>query len=520
MAEKYQVVGPPGCGKTTYVKGQVERAVAAFGGREVMICSLTRAAAAEVRGRKVPVPDQNVGTLHSFAYRALGCPELAETKLKEWNEAFPKMALSPSKGISAPEDDREDDAGQGGEAPGDECHEQMNLLRHWQRDRVLWPVKVRSFAEAWEGWLEETGRVDFTGLIEQAAANCDYAPCRPLALFVDEAQDLSRLEVSLIAKWSAECSKVVLVGDPAQALYEWRAAEPEGFYGVGDANHRRILAQSYRVPQMAHAAATRWGRTLLEGIEYRPTEQRGSLDQGRTSMRYADGVADMVEEHLGDSESGSLMLQALCSYMLRPLISVLRKRGVPFHNPQRTHRGDWNPLGARKGTSTVDRLLAFVTDEQSADTARSWLPMLASKGVLKTGAKEALKGDLGEREIIDLFVSQDVAERAFSGDLEWLLDHAAKEFRERLAYPLSVLKIRGADALKSAPRVMVGTFHSFKGGEADHVVVAPDLSPAAYREHYTTKGLGVRRAFYVALTRTRDRLTVLQPSDPRSVQLL
>lgn len=519
MAEKYQVVGPPGCGKTTYIKGQVERAASTFGGREVMICSLTRAAAAEVRGRKVPVPDQNVGTLHSFAYRALGCPELAETKLDEWNAAYPRWRLSPSKGIGSPEDDREDDGPAGGEAPGDPLHDQLGLYRHWQRDPTLWRQDVAAFAKAWNGWMEETGRLDFTGLIEQAAATCDYPPCRPLALFVDEAQDLSRLEVSLIAKWSAECSTVVLVGDPAQALYEWRAAEPEGFFDVGDAKHRRVLAQSYRVPEVAHAAATRWGKVLLEGIEYRPTAKRGDLEHANVSMRYAEGLADLAEEHMGDPGSGRLMIQALCSYMLRPLIAVLRKRGVPFFNPQRTHRGDWNPLGARKGVSTVDRLLAFVTDEQDADTARKWMPMLASKGVLKPGAKEALKGELDERGIIDQFVSREVAEKAFSGDVDWLKDHVGKEYRERLGYPLSVLKLRGAEALKSEPRVMVGTFHSFKGGEADHVVVAPDLSPAAFREHYTTKGLGVRRAFYVALTRTRDRLTILQPSDMRSVSL-
>ena len=73
---EYRVVGPPGCGKTTWLTQQVEEAVTA--GRTVLISSLTKAAAAEIGGRGLPIHWDSLGTLHSHCYHALGEPQIAE----------------------------------------------------------------------------------------------------------------------------------------------------------------------------------------------------------------------------------------------------------------------------------------------------------------------------------------------------------------------------------------------------------------------------------------------------------
>lgn len=519
MAERYQVIGPPGTGKTTYLKRQVERAAAQLGASEVMVCSLTRAAAAEIKGRDLPIPTDRVGTLHSFAYRALGSPTIAESKLKEWNDAYPRFRLSSSKAVRSPEDDTEDEHA-GGDEPGDELYDAAGIYRHERRAPASWRPSVAEFHKEWGRWLEETGYLDFTGLIETALDQVPDAPGRPLAMFVDEAQDMSRLEVDLIMKWGGGCSTLVAVGDGAQALYTWRGADPDAFGDVGDPSHRKVLGQSWRVPQAPHAAAVRWAGRLLDGVEYRPADKLGSVDRLDFPLRYGDGMAELVDRHLSDPDSGTIMVQALCSYMLRPLIKALREAAIPFHNPMRTNRGDWNPLGARGGTSTKDRLLAFLTDEQTSATAALWMPMLHAKGILARGAKERIKDGVPEDpgEVMRLFESEQIAMDAFSGDPAWLIDHVTGEYRDRLAYPARVASRRGVEALREQPRCLVGTVHSFKGGEADRVVVAPDLSPAAWAEHVDDLP-SVRRAFYVAMTRTRDRLEILAPSSHRSVNL-
>ena len=56
----------------------------------------------------------------------------------------------------------------------------------------------------------------------------------------------------------------------------------------------------------------------------------------------------------------SVMFLAACSYMLRPIIQVLRKNAIPFHNPYRRSNGFWNPLRMGQRGSTVNRILALL----------------------------------------------------------------------------------------------------------------------------------------------------------------
>ena len=72
MTENYRILGPPGTGKTQAIRDTValwtERD--GYAPEDFVLTSYTRSAAAVLRGR-VPVPDEQVVTLHALAYRAL-----------------------------------------------------------------------------------------------------------------------------------------------------------------------------------------------------------------------------------------------------------------------------------------------------------------------------------------------------------------------------------------------------------------------------------------------------------------
>ena len=78
-------------------------------------------------------------------------------------------------------------------------------------------------------------------------------------------------------------------------------------------------------------------------------------------------------------------------------------------------------------------------------------------------------------------------------------------------YILNALK-RGDNVKK--PRIKISTIHSMKGGECDNVLVVPDLSPAAYKTYYNNPDLE-HRVFYVAVTRAKQALHLLQPQTER-----
>ena len=191
--------------------------------------------------------------------------------------------------------------------------------------------------------------------------------------------------------------------------------------------------------------------------------------------------------------------------------------------------------GERRRVVLLDRLLAFlrplpaVWGEAAAMWTRRdvqcWLPMLRSKGILTQGAKAAVKalgkdqpeGFMGETVTLDEMESW-ITPGSFgplmAGDVGWLAAHAATNAREHLAYPLAVMRRFGGKALREAPKLVIGTIHSSKGGEAAEVWIFPDLSPSGMEEEETgTTGRdAVTRMFYVGFTRARERLVLCPPA--------
>jgi superfamily I DNA/RNA helicase len=68
---------------------------------------------------------------------------------------------------------------------------------------------------------------------------------------------------------------------------------------------------------------------------------------------------------------------------------------------------------------------------------------------------------------------------------------------------------RGEDLL-SEPRIKVSTFHAMKGGEDDNCMVWTASTKACYDTRFPDDE---HRAFYVAITRARHNLYILQSSN-------
>lgn len=542
---EHRVIGPPGTGKTTYLKRQFELAAAKHGVANCFAVSLTRAAAAELGSRVSGVPDRNIGTLHSHAYRQLKFPKIVETTdgLKEWNEycgaaSFrigTQHAANPENAPAEPP---------GADTDGVQLMQTMGVLRQRMVVRELWPRPVAAFARKWDAFKIESQRLDFTDLIEIALRDIEQIPgCT--VLFADEAQDMSKLEFALVRKWGARCDEFIIVGDPDQNLYEWRGSDPAAFYAEGAASER-VLEQSYRVPKAVHQVAVGWIKQIgnRQDAAYSPTSEDGVVQ--RRGLQYADGgpIVEDVLRTLDDPNRGSgvdmptAMVLAACGYMLNPLITELRKNGIPFHNPYRRNHGGWNPLiGSR-------RLLAFLRPSRDVwgDDARqwtwgdlyAWADVLQSAGVFVRGFKGVVKlrctedrfKDSQRNEVvpIDWLLGQLVDDQArnavFNMDISWWEDKLRHNDRKSQQFALSVARRHGADRLLQRPRIVVGTIHSVKGGEADHVYVLPDLSNAGYWGAWKTATRArdaVVRQYYVAMTRSRHGLYLCDASSQMAV---
>jgi len=535
ITAEYRIYGPPGCGKTTNLSRQIQHAVNRYGADSVLVTSFSRTAAAELAGRDLPIAQDRIGTLHSHCWHALGGPAIAEANVDEWNRDNPRLAITPVKkqGKLDGEDSAGDDLGT--EKDGDEILQRLSRFRGLMLPRSTWPVALRDFEEKWTEYKRENGLLDFTDLIDTCLHDVALAPKAPSVVFADEAQDLNRMQLSLVRKWGERANYFIVAGDDDQTIFSFTGATPEAFLDpdIPD-DHKIILKQSYRVPRVVHAVAESLIRqvTRRQAKEYLPRPEDGAVERitrgGYKSAEYY--ILKTATEHM--EQGKTVMFLASCSYMLQPLIQVLRKQGIPFHNPYRKSDGFWNPIRTGKPTSATGRILSLLVSHPDygedhrpwtlGDVAM-WAEWLKANGVLRHGVKARFKTyDMAQpatfERLSEIFepAAMETLMEAWDGGyrdlLEWWRTRVTTNVDSRVRFPAEVAARRGPQALLETPKVVVGTIHSVKGGQADVVYLFPDLSQAGDAQ-YARGGAArdsVIRQFYVGVTRTREKLYLCQ----------
>lgn len=537
----YVIHGPPGAGKTTRCARTVGRlsALASEAGEfqspeetPAIVVSLTRAAAAEAAGRDLPLRHDCVGTLHSLAYRSIGRPQVVEPVLIDaWNLTANGRRWHLSRDIIAGDID-DGSKVSGAEAmmktSADQMLGEIELLRHRLVPVDDWSTPLREFHAAFTAWKRSLGLVDFTDMIELS----EEPPYRPAVILADEAQDLSSLERACLERWRlATGAALILVGDGDQALYVWRGAAPQILYDTSiPANHVDVLSQSYRVPRAVHRLARSWIARLSDPhleIDYKPRDHPGAVERIDATLKMPDIAIGIAERAAAEGKTCLLLAQA--NYMANSLAYALRARLLPHSNPWRKKNGLWNPLAPRKGTTIVDRICALLEPAAGGVWTNAqvcaWTDPIASGEALARGAKaeisaaasEAPDAPVSPTDFLRWLGHGGATEfvRAYEdGDaLAWWASRLLATKRAAFSFPIEVCRKYGLDAIRKPPRIHVGTIHSVKGGEADIVVVFPDITFAAARANDTTEGKdSLTRLFYVAFTRARETLYLAAPS--------
>ena len=110
--------------------------------------------------------------------------------------------------------------------------------------------KLFSYNNAYEKYKTDLGVIDYTSILEMAL-NPKNLISEYQIVFIDEAQDLSKLQWKLAERLFKEAKVIYLAGDDDQAICESFGASPETFVSYSVAKET-VLEQSYRVPQSNH----------------------------------------------------------------------------------------------------------------------------------------------------------------------------------------------------------------------------------------------------------------------------
>lgn len=537
---EYQVFGIPGGGKTTYLSKMIANAARHSGGKNVIVSSFTKAAAEELSGRDLPIPTKNVGTLHSLCYRGIGCPEIAELHIKDFNKES-DVQLSQPKDVDV-DNAKEEIPSQKTDWDKVFAEYQLNRSKLVPRDR--WSPNCEYLAKAWGDWKTENDLCDFTDMIERAQYEMLYPPQNATIGIFDEAQDFTPLQLKLIRQWAMQLNYIMIGGDDDQAIYGFAGADPAIFLNPNVSIERKTyLNRSYRVPRVVQEYARQWIEKIKrrEPKEQHPKQIDGEEVEGKLSRVNADFnspklLVDRLEQDLAHmSKDKTIMILGACSYMLAPTVNELRSRGIPFGNKYRKKNGRWNPLHPKSGVSTSTRLMSFV-DPQGPYWERmgikfwtmkqlhQWIDLVQAKDLLLNGAKKKIKeyakaeNELTEDQIIDIMISEifipDKLEQAVKCDTKWFYDHCLETKMPKIEFPYKILDKQGKEGLTKEPQIIVGTIHSVKGGQADKVYLFPDISMQASLNACTgSEGKeSIIRQFYVGMTRCKEELAITNPA--------
>jgi DNA helicase II / ATP-dependent DNA helicase PcrA len=475
MTEKHLILGPPGTGKTTYLLNIVEEAIAkGIPPQRIAFLSFTKAAADEAISRacvKFGLETSDFPyfrTLHSLCYMIIGLKDTEVMKDKHWREFGANCGYEiTTHSLEFPNS---------GHTEGDQLMKLYQLSRARQHTIIAeaelqkssqLPHRIWGFYRELEKYKQANGVMDFHDFLDHVDQ-----PLPVDVMIVDEAQDLTRQQWSLLEKLSATSSQLYIAGDDDQAIFEWAGADIPYFLNIKATTHT-VLDKSWRLGKQ-HV-------TLCSNI--------------------ANKIANRYQKTWtwSDKEHGC--------------------RAVSEHSvPALLESGDWLLLartrmgldGLIKSAKECGRVYA-VNDKWSTDNPIT--KAIVEYTALQKGSKLTLEQMKRVCSFSDITINTPESKRDYfsSADAIGLVERkpwfdALKLSPQQIVSHRALL--RRGESLSRPGNVRIATIHTVKGAEADNVVLV--CNPTSKRQDD-----GEKRVWYVGASRAKSQLFLINPESNR-----
>ena len=475
---RYKVIGPPGTGKTKTLLDEVDKYIAkGIPLNRIGYFAFTRNAANEARDRFLKknkdLTEKDTlyfKTLHSLAFHNLGL-----NQDNVMNELHYK-AIGETCGIQINYASYESNSWNGIFSSNSEYLNLINLARVRRIDTLnqfdlnehLSKVernKLDAIDKEINSYKKTYGLIDFTDMLDKFLKN-GTVKGKLDVIFVDEAQDLSKIQWDMLEKIEKENeADVWIAGDDDQAIFGWAGADVMSF--IEWKATEVPLQQSKRVPsEIQKAALSIVGRIEEYRLDkkYYPKKEKGQITE-------VIKIADI------DMSKGSWLILARTNSLLKEIPKMLKQKGLFFKTSD--------------GKNSIGKNLY--------EDIEYWNKMKKNEKI---------------PEIIEQRILERIKDKKPNLELEW---HEAfnNEASDKIDY-LRVL-LANKERIDGTPRITISTIHSAKGGEATNVVLflnettntikAASKSRAKRDEEY--------RVWYVAVTRSMQNLFLIKNNNKR-----
>ena len=483
------VLGPPGTGKTHTLLNKVDDYLKGTDPDKVGYFAFTRKAANEAKERamdKFNLSEDDLPyfrTLHSLAFKRLGINKENVMQRRHYEDLGQKINL--------PLDYNDYDEEETGlfttksdylriinlaKLRNITVDQQFNLGEHNQDVEY---DKLTIIANELERYKKEYGLIDFNDMILDFVKS-DKSPKFDV-VFIDEAQDLSRMQWDMVHHFNTQDS--FIAGDDDQAIFRWAGADVDRF--ITQTGKLLHLTQSMRIPRSVHDFAMK----IIERVSNRIHKE--------WKPRTVEGSVNMYESFEDvDLSKGEWMVLTRTRHMLDAIEETLKTKGFYFENKFKKSFEkdiqeaaiDWHQL--LKGQ--------FLNYKQLENIAKYMGPGHWHKKKMKGMVKESY-----------YTIDQLIKDYGLQVKTDWF--HAFDDCSTNRKEYIRAMR-RNGESLIDNPRIHLSTIHSVKGGEKQNVVLLTDLT------HNTNKAYeknpdDENRLFYVGATRAKENLHIIQPKD-------
>lgn len=460
------ILGPPGTGKTTFLTNQLKEELAIVGDvKRIAYVSHTNAAVDEATGRILAEGQEKspyFRTLHSLAFSATGAKK-GDVLSDNQRAAFASYCRGETgKNILWPSVATYNEPN----AQAMKYHELAHVTgkglgRILEESEELYSTRqyVEWVSKAYKMFKEYAGVIDFNDMLSEAL-HAD--PIDVDVVFLDEAQDNTPLQWQVFWHLFQGAKRIYIAFDDDQSLYGWAGADPRQLFDLPETK-RTILGVSYRLPSAIHAFSQR----IIGNVKARfdkPFEPRhpGGLVQ---TIPLLDSI------DINENKDETWLFLTRTRGIGRKIAGPLQKAGLPLLlngapsiNPSHAAL-IYNYERLRKGKD-VDTRAKRRVERAKTGKGGPWY--------------EALQ---------------------FAPDVN-------DDFELKTYYRTA---LANGHSLVETPRVRVSTIHLEKGKEADNVVLVPDVGKLVAEAMETGHLDDEHRAWYVASTRAKKRLYILEP---------